>query len=127
LIDRPSSLIDGLEGVRGNAQLDGTPERIGNQGDIEQVGQESPFGLDVGVTYLVADLRGLAGQIASSRHWKTSNISGVRAHHPAPPALQHLGFSQAGGPIVSEEKGVKQRLRAAFSRSGEDESACGST
>ena len=63
-----AAMIHRLERVRRHAQLDRAAERIRDHGDIEQVGQEAPLGLDVRVAHLVPDLRGLAGQFAPPRH-----------------------------------------------------------
>ena len=63
-------MIDGLERIGADAQLDLAAERIRDHGDIEQVGQETPLGLDIGVAHLMPDLRRLAGQIAPPRHEK---------------------------------------------------------
>jgi len=61
-------MVDGLERMGRNAQAHAAPERIGNQGDAAQIGQEPPLGLAVRVAHLVTDLCGLAGQFATPRH-----------------------------------------------------------
>jgi len=61
-------MIDRLERIGRHAQLDRPSERVRDHGDVEQVGQEAPLGLDIGVAHLVPDLRGLAGQFAAPRH-----------------------------------------------------------
>ena len=59
-------MIDGLERVRRHPQPDRAAERVRDHGDVEQVGQESSLGLDVGMAHLVPDLGGLP--VSSHRH-----------------------------------------------------------
>ena len=54
-----AAMIDGLERIGRDPQLHRAPERVGDHGDVEQVRQEPPLGLDVGVAHLVADQDGL--------------------------------------------------------------------
>src|SRR5262245_66657002 len=49
---KTTAMIDRLERVRRNAQLDRTAEGVRDHGDVEQIGQEAPLGLDVGVADL---------------------------------------------------------------------------
>src|SRR5215475_8505583 len=63
-----AAAVHGLERVGRDAQLDRAAERVRHHGYVDQIGQESPLGLDVGVADLVADLRRLAGQFATPRH-----------------------------------------------------------
>src|SRR5215510_6108754 len=68
---KTAAMIDCLERVRRNAQLDRAAERVRDHGDVEQIGQEAPLGLDVGVADLVPNLRSLAGEFAPPRHRET--------------------------------------------------------
>ena len=54
-----AAVIDGLEGVRRHPQLDRTAKLVRDHRDVQQIGQEPPLGLAVGVAHLVPDLRGL--------------------------------------------------------------------
>ena len=63
-----AAVIDGLERVGRDAQLHRAAERVGHQGDVDQVRQEAPKGLAVRMAHLVAGQRALAGQFASPRH-----------------------------------------------------------
>src|SRR5262249_47966353 len=106
-------MIDRLERIGADAQLDRAAERVRDQRHVEQVGQEAPLGLDVGVADLVSDLRRLAGQIASPRHgsnleivdccWTLAGACG-RAIGPS------VALVESGGPIVSTGKRVKPRV-----------------
>jgi hypothetical protein len=61
-------MIDRLERVGRNPQSHRTPERVGNQRHVEQIGQKSPFGLSIGMADLVPNLAGFPGQLASPCH-----------------------------------------------------------
>src|SRR5262245_23533141 len=65
---KTAAMIDRLECVRRNAQLDRAAERVRDHGDVEQIGQEAPLGLDVGDADLVPSLLTLAGEYAPTRH-----------------------------------------------------------
>jgi hypothetical protein len=60
----PAAMIDTAERIGGNPKSHRSTERIRNQSDVYEVRQKAPFGLDVRVTDLMADLRRLAGQFA---------------------------------------------------------------
>jgi hypothetical protein len=65
---QPAAMIDGLDRVGGDAQADVAAERVGDEGDVAEVGQEPALGLDVGVAHLVARLGALGRQFAAPRH-----------------------------------------------------------
>src|SRR4029434_7982018 len=62
-----AAMICRLEPVCRHPQPDRAAERVRDHGDVEQVGQESPLGLDVGVADLVPDLRSPAREFAPPR------------------------------------------------------------
>ena len=55
-----------LERIGRDPQLDRASERVRDQRDVEQVGQEPPLGLAVRMAHLVADLGALSGQVAAA-------------------------------------------------------------
>src|SRR5262245_19928352 len=63
-----AAAVDGLERIGRDAQLHRAAERVRHHGDVDQVGEEAPLGLDVRVADLVPDLRAFAGQFATPRH-----------------------------------------------------------
>src|SRR5271165_5734429 len=69
-----ATMVDCPQRICRHAQLHRAAERIRDQGDVEEVGQEPPLRLDVGMAYLVTDLSRLAGQIASTRHKMPRNF-----------------------------------------------------
>jgi hypothetical protein len=42
-----AAMVHGSKRARGDAQPDRSAKRIGDQGDVQQIGEEAPFGLDV--------------------------------------------------------------------------------
>src|ERR1043166_8300 len=67
-----AAAVNGLEGVRGDAQPHRAAERVGDERDVAQIGQEPPLGLAVRVAHLVAHLGSFAGQFAAPRHCGSS-------------------------------------------------------
>ena len=65
-----AAVVDAFDGVGGDAQAHVPAQRVGNEGDVAQVRQEAPLGLDVGVAHRVAHLRALGRQFAAPRHLK---------------------------------------------------------
>jgi hypothetical protein len=61
-------MVNGLERVGRDAKPHAARERIGLDRDIDQIGQEAPLGLAVGMADLVANQCFLAGQVALARH-----------------------------------------------------------
>ena len=61
-------MLDGADGVRGQAQPDELAERVAEQRGVLQVGQEAPPGLVVGMADIVASLHALAGDGAAPCH-----------------------------------------------------------
>jgi hypothetical protein len=58
---QPAAMIDALQRIGRDAQADVAAERVGDEGDVAEVGQEPALGLDVGVAHLVAHLGALGG------------------------------------------------------------------
>ena len=61
-----AAVVDRLQRIGRDPQLDRAPERVGDHGDIEQIGQEPALGLAVRVAHLIADQGSLAGQFAAA-------------------------------------------------------------
>src|SRR5579883_799524 len=100
-----AAAVDRLQRIGGNAQLHRAAERVRHHGDVDQIGEEAPLGLDVRVADLVADLRALAGQFTTPGHgYETFRLS-------RPRALARLGcsirVSWDGGRIETRPRGVK--------------------
>src|SRR5579872_6567086 len=76
-----AAMVDAAQRMGRDPQPHRAAERFGHHGDVEQIRQKAPFGLDVGMAYLVPDLRTLATQLASPRHRR-----GPLVHGPAPNA-----------------------------------------
>ena len=85
-------------------------ERVGDQRDVQQVRQEPPFGLDVGVAHLVADQRHLP--VRSQRRDMAKPLELTRRRR----ACEMSGLAMDRGRIVTAEKGVKASA-AAMTRS----------
>ena len=61
-------MLDGADGVGGEAHTDGGAEDVGQQRGLLQVRQEAAAALVVGVADVVARLHALAGELAATRH-----------------------------------------------------------
>jgi hypothetical protein len=61
-------VVDALDRVGGDAQPHVSAQRIRDEGDVAEVRQEPPLGLDVGVAHLVARLGALGRQFTAPRH-----------------------------------------------------------
>jgi hypothetical protein len=73
----PAAMIDGLERMRRDPQLERAVQRIRHQRHIEQIGEEPPLGLAVGMAHFVPDLRPFAGQLATPRHGENLWFEGL--------------------------------------------------
>ena len=78
-----AAMVDAAQRMGRHAQPHRAAERLGHHGDVEQIRQEAPLGLDVGMAYLVPDLRTLATQLASPRHRRRPLVRGA-AHNARP-------------------------------------------
>jgi hypothetical protein len=76
---QPAAMIDAFERIGRDAQADVAAERVRDEGDVAEVGQEPALGLDVGVAHLVAHLGALGRQFAAPRHreilWSPASCS----------------------------------------------------
>src|SRR5271170_1609679 len=63
-----AAMVDGLQRIRGNAQTHRAAERVGHEGNVEQVWQKPPLGLAVRMAHLMPNLTCFAGQLATPRH-----------------------------------------------------------
>src|SRR5262249_9675034 len=63
-----AAVIDRFQRIGRNPQADRTAKRVGDQRNIEQVGQKPPLGLAVRMADPMADLACLSGQFASPCH-----------------------------------------------------------
>jgi len=63
-------VVDALQRVGRDAQADVAGERVRDEGDVDEVRQKAPLGLDVRVAHLVAHLRALGRQFAAPGHVK---------------------------------------------------------
>ena len=61
-------VVDALERIGRDAQAHVAGERVRDEGDVDQVRQEAPLGLDVRVAHLVARLGALGRQFAAPGH-----------------------------------------------------------
>lgn len=77
-------VVDALERVGRDAQAHVAGERVRDEGDVDQVRQEAPLGLDVRVAHLVAHLGALGRQFAAPGHLaKSSSIPAIGEPHIA--------------------------------------------
>src|SRR5215470_16581757 len=74
-----AAMIDRFQRIGRNAQPYRAVERIGDERDVAQIGQEPPLGLAVGVAHLMASLRRLSGQITPPRHGASSSSAAARS------------------------------------------------
>ena len=63
-------VVDALDRIGRDAQAHVAGERVRDEGDVDQVGQEAPLGLDVRVAHLVAHLGALGRQFAAPGHFE---------------------------------------------------------
>jgi hypothetical protein len=63
-------VVDALQRIGRDAQAHVAGERVRDEGDVDQVRQEAPLGLDVRVAHLVAHLGALGRQFAAPGHRK---------------------------------------------------------
>ena len=63
-----ADMLDRTQAVGRNLELDAHSQRIGDQRDIAQIGQEPRAGLAVRMADKIAGLYGLAGQLATAGH-----------------------------------------------------------
>src|SRR3954470_25054253 len=68
-IVEPADMLDRTQAVHGNAQLDPALQRVGDERNVLQIGQERALGLVVGVGNIVSHQPALAGQLANPRHF----------------------------------------------------------
>src|SRR4051812_3828746 len=100
-------MLDRTKAVHRDAQLDAALQRVGDERDVLQIGQERALGLVVGVGNIVAHQPALAGQLANPRHfnlfleWEPkasrkggadSGMNGIR--QPPPPCPLSSGLAR---------------------------------
>src|SRR5262249_55610314 len=89
-----AAMINGFQRICRNPQSNRTAECIGDQRDIEEIGQKTPLGFAVGVADPVADLPRFSGQLASPCHGRESLR--IKAHRSrAPRAAFSAGLGMA--------------------------------
>ena len=62
----PAAVVDGLQRIGRDPELHLASERVGDHGDVEQVRQKPPLGLDVGMAHRMADQNAFSGEIAAA-------------------------------------------------------------
>src|SRR5262249_28285767 len=86
-------VVDALERVGRDAQPHVPPQRVRDEGDVAQVRQETPLGLDVGEADLVARPGGLGRQFEAPRHLENPL--------PSPPhSGSTYGASRGSNPLI---------------------------
>ena len=116
-LDQPiveaADMLDRPQAGHRDAQLDAARERVGDERDVLQIGQERALGLVVGVGNVVAHQPALAGQLANARHFNLflewgrlaprkggadSGIAGIR-QPPRQPAMRPGSGGSASFPL----------------------------
>jgi hypothetical protein len=87
-------MIDALQRVGRDAQADVAAERVGDEGDVAEVGQEPALGLDVGVAHLVAHLGALGRQFAAPRHRENPLVARISQPLKARRGLKSRSFQE---------------------------------
>lgn len=90
-------VVDAFQRIGRDAQAHVAAERVRDEGDVAQVRQETPLGLDVRMAHLVAHLRALGGQFTAPRHCsKSSSIPAAQNASLARPAgvQNHVHFQE---------------------------------
>jgi hypothetical protein len=100
-------VVDALDRVGGDAQAHVLAQRVRDEGDVAEVRQEPPLGLDVGVAHLVARLGALGRQFTAPRHLSKSSSIPLNSVGPVEGAA---GVKNHGSRAFLGPTGTKKAL-----------------
>jgi hypothetical protein len=102
-------VVDALQRIGRDAQAHVAGERVRDEGDVDQVRQEAPLGLDVRVAHLVAHLGALGRQFAAPGHFEKSSSIPARgkARSRGPRGSKFTSIFRNRGRIGGDGRTVK--------------------